>query len=174
MLYDLAERLATRQQGFAVILEPDAPPRRAIEVSGVEPAAWLHADQAAALAALGGGPSAAAACRRAAPSRPCDMSTISSQLQRGAQRRAQLCLVRRALSVDAAQPRRGAHAGRRAVAQQPLPDQRRGASRYTIVSSMPSIAIRRTPAGGSVIASQLRAVALGHLVPAAPVEAYRG
>lgn len=54
MLYDLAERLATRQQGFAVVLETDAPPRRAIEVSGVEPAAWLHADRAAALAALGG------------------------------------------------------------------------------------------------------------------------
>ena len=53
MLYDLAERLATRQQGFAVVLEPDAPPRRAIEVSGVEPAAWLHGDRAAALAALG-------------------------------------------------------------------------------------------------------------------------
>ena len=54
MLYDLADRLATRQQGFAVVLEPDAPPRRAIEVSGVEPAAWMHADRAAALAALGG------------------------------------------------------------------------------------------------------------------------
>jgi anti-anti-sigma factor len=53
MLYDLAERLATRQQGFAVILEPGAPPRRAIEVSGVEPAAWMHDDQAAGLAALG-------------------------------------------------------------------------------------------------------------------------
>jgi len=53
MLYDLAERLATRQQGFAVILAPDAPPRRAIEVSGVEPAAWMHADRAAGLAALG-------------------------------------------------------------------------------------------------------------------------
>ena len=53
MLYDLAERLATRQQGFAVVLEPDAPPRRAIEVSGVEPATWLHADRASALAALG-------------------------------------------------------------------------------------------------------------------------
>ncbi len=54
MLYDLAERLATRQQGFAVVLEPGAPPRRAIEVSGVEPAAWLHDDRAAGLAALGG------------------------------------------------------------------------------------------------------------------------
>jgi len=53
MLYDLAERLATRQQGFAVILEPDAPPRRAIEVSGVEPAAWMHGDRTAGLAALG-------------------------------------------------------------------------------------------------------------------------
>ena len=53
MLYDLAERLATRQQGFAVVLAPDAPPRRAIEVSGVEPATWLHADGASALAALG-------------------------------------------------------------------------------------------------------------------------
>ena len=46
MLYDVADRLATRQQRFAVVLEPDAPPRRAIELSGVEPAAWLHADQA--------------------------------------------------------------------------------------------------------------------------------
>ena len=55
MLYDLAERLATRQQSFAVVLEPDAPPRRAIEVSGVEPAAWIYADQAAGLAALGDG-----------------------------------------------------------------------------------------------------------------------
>jgi anti-anti-sigma factor len=54
MLYDLAERLATRQQGFAVVLEPDAPPRRAIEVSGVEPATWLQPDVAAALSALGG------------------------------------------------------------------------------------------------------------------------
>ena len=54
MLYDLAERLATRQQGFAVVLEPDAPPRRAIEVSGIEPAAWLHDDGGAALEALGG------------------------------------------------------------------------------------------------------------------------
>jgi len=53
MLYDLAERLATRQQGFAVILEPAAPPRRAIEVSGVEPASWMHGDRAAGLAALG-------------------------------------------------------------------------------------------------------------------------
>ena len=53
MLYDLAERVATRQQGFAVILEPDAPPRRAIEVSGVEPASWMHGDRAAGLAALG-------------------------------------------------------------------------------------------------------------------------
>ena len=54
MLYELAERLATRQQGFAVVREPDAPPRRAIEVSGVEPAAWMHADRATAVAALGG------------------------------------------------------------------------------------------------------------------------
>jgi anti-anti-sigma factor len=54
MLYDVADRLATRQQRFAVVLEADAPPRRAIELSGVEPAAWLHADQASALAAIGG------------------------------------------------------------------------------------------------------------------------
>ena len=53
MLYDVADRLATRQQRFAVVLENGAPPRRAIELSGVEPAAWLHADQASALAALG-------------------------------------------------------------------------------------------------------------------------
>ena len=54
MLYDIADRLATRQQRFAVVLEQDAPPRRAIELSGVEPAAWLHPDQSSALAALGG------------------------------------------------------------------------------------------------------------------------
>jgi len=54
MLYDVAERLATRQQRFAVVLEPGAPPRRAIELSGVEPAAWLHGEQASALDALGG------------------------------------------------------------------------------------------------------------------------
>jgi anti-anti-sigma factor len=54
MLYDVADRLATRQQRFAVVLEAGAPPRRAIELSGVEPAAWLFADQASALAALGG------------------------------------------------------------------------------------------------------------------------
>ena len=54
MLYDVADRLATRQQRFAVVLEAGAPPRRAIELSGVEPAAWLHPDQASALAALGG------------------------------------------------------------------------------------------------------------------------
>ena len=53
MLYDIADRLATRQQRFAVVLEPDAPPRRAIELSGVEPATWMHADQTSALAALG-------------------------------------------------------------------------------------------------------------------------
>jgi anti-anti-sigma factor len=55
MLYDIADRLATRQQRFAVVLEPDAPPRRAIELHGVEPAAWLHGDQASALAAIGEG-----------------------------------------------------------------------------------------------------------------------
>ena len=54
MLYDVADRLATRQQRFAVVLEPGAPPRRAIELSGVEPAAWLHGEQASALDALGG------------------------------------------------------------------------------------------------------------------------
>ena len=54
MLYDVADRLARRQQRFAVVLEPGAPPRRAIELSGVEPAAWLFGDQASALAALGG------------------------------------------------------------------------------------------------------------------------
>ena len=36
------------------MIEPDAPPRRAIELSGTEPAAWLFGDQASALAALGG------------------------------------------------------------------------------------------------------------------------
>ena len=54
MLYDVADRLTTRQQRFAVVLEPDAPPRRAIELSGIEPAAWLYGDQTAALAAIGG------------------------------------------------------------------------------------------------------------------------
>src|SRR5688572_32532832 len=53
MLYNVADRLSTRQQRFAVVIEPDAPPRRAIELSGVEPAAWLFGDQASALEALG-------------------------------------------------------------------------------------------------------------------------
>jgi anti-anti-sigma factor len=54
MLYELAERLATRQQRFAVVLPPNRPPRRAIELSGVEPAAWLHDDEPAAVAAVSG------------------------------------------------------------------------------------------------------------------------
>ena len=52
MLYDIADRLAMRQQRFAVVIGPDAPPRRAIELSGVEPASWLYPDQASALDAL--------------------------------------------------------------------------------------------------------------------------
>jgi anti-anti-sigma factor len=52
MLYDLAERLANRQQGFAVVMPPGSPPRRAIELSGVEPSGWLYGDSSAALAAL--------------------------------------------------------------------------------------------------------------------------
>jgi anti-anti-sigma factor len=54
MLYDIADRLATRQQRFAVVIPPDAPPRRAIELSGVEPASWLYPDQSSALQAIGG------------------------------------------------------------------------------------------------------------------------
>lgn len=53
MLYDIADRLATRQQRFAVVIPADAPPRRAIELSGVEPAGWLFPDQSPALAAIG-------------------------------------------------------------------------------------------------------------------------
>jgi anti-anti-sigma factor len=54
MLYELAERLANRQQRFAVVMPPDRPPRRAIELSGIEPASWLYRDATGALAALGG------------------------------------------------------------------------------------------------------------------------
>ena len=54
MLYDLAERLGNRQQRFAVVLPPGSPPRRTVELSGVEPERWLHDDQAEALTALGG------------------------------------------------------------------------------------------------------------------------
>lgn len=54
MLYELAERLANRQQRYAVVLPLNRPPRRAIELSGVEPAGWLHADTTSALAALSG------------------------------------------------------------------------------------------------------------------------
>ena len=54
MLYELAERLRNRQQRFAVVMPADRPPRRAIEISGVESAGWLHGDTAGALAALGG------------------------------------------------------------------------------------------------------------------------
>jgi anti-anti-sigma factor len=53
MLYQIADRLATRQQRFAVVIPADAPPRRAIELSGVEPASWLFPDQASALGAIG-------------------------------------------------------------------------------------------------------------------------
>jgi anti-anti-sigma factor len=53
MLYDLAERLANRQQVFAVVIPADRPPRRTVELSGVKPVEWLHEDGAAALAALG-------------------------------------------------------------------------------------------------------------------------
>jgi anti-anti-sigma factor len=54
MLYNLAERLANRQQRLAVVLPHDRPPRRVVELSGVEPARWMHGDQASALASLGG------------------------------------------------------------------------------------------------------------------------
>ena len=37
MLYELAERLGDRQQRFAVVLAPDAPPRRAIELTASSP-----------------------------------------------------------------------------------------------------------------------------------------
>jgi anti-anti-sigma factor len=53
MLYELAERLANRQQRFAVVLPPNRPPRRAIELSGADPADWLHPDTSSAFAALG-------------------------------------------------------------------------------------------------------------------------
>ena len=55
MLYQLAERLANRQQRFAVVLPSDRPPRRTIELSGVEPMSWLHEDRATALTSLGQG-----------------------------------------------------------------------------------------------------------------------
>jgi anti-anti-sigma factor len=54
MLYELSERLATRQQKFAVVLPPNRAPRRAIELSGAEPTSWLHADTTSALSTLGG------------------------------------------------------------------------------------------------------------------------
>jgi anti-anti-sigma factor len=53
MLYELAERLGTRRLRFAVVLPPNRPPRRAIELSGVGPRSWLHPDTSSALAALG-------------------------------------------------------------------------------------------------------------------------
>jgi anti-anti-sigma factor len=52
MLYELAERLANRQQRLAVVLPPNRPPRRALELSGATPEGWLHGDATAALAAL--------------------------------------------------------------------------------------------------------------------------
>ena len=54
LLYELAERLANRQQRFAVVLPPNRPPRRALELSGAAPEGWLHADATGALAALAG------------------------------------------------------------------------------------------------------------------------
>ena len=53
MLYDLAERLANRQQRFAVVIPADRPPRRTVELSGVKPVEWLHEESATALAAFG-------------------------------------------------------------------------------------------------------------------------
>jgi anti-anti-sigma factor len=55
MLFELAERLERRQMGFAVVLPSTRPPRRTVELSGAQPAGWLHDDRPAALAALGAG-----------------------------------------------------------------------------------------------------------------------
>ena len=61
MLYELAERLGERQQRFAVVLPPNRPTRRTIELTGSLAAEWLYGDQTSALAALGAGPDGFAA-----------------------------------------------------------------------------------------------------------------
>jgi anti-anti-sigma factor len=60
MLYALAERLGDRQQRFAVVLPPNRPTRRTIELTGSMSAEWLHGDLASGLAALGAAQASAA------------------------------------------------------------------------------------------------------------------
>ncbi len=51
MLYELSDRLANRQQRFAVVIPAGGTPRRALELSG-RAADWLHPDSSSGLAAL--------------------------------------------------------------------------------------------------------------------------
>ena len=52
MLFALAQRLRFRSLGFAVVLPTDSPPRRVLELSGPEPARWIHDSEEAAVKAV--------------------------------------------------------------------------------------------------------------------------
>jgi anti-anti-sigma factor len=54
VLFHLSERLAVRGQRLALILPPDSPPRRVLELSGPEAPGWIHESEDAALAAVRG------------------------------------------------------------------------------------------------------------------------
>ena len=177
MLYDLADRLATRQQRFAVVIPPDAPPRRAIELSGVEPAAWLHADRA--VRARRARRLARAARNAAAPPRstgsPCETSTARPSSSSGASA-ARSAASSGERTVDGAQPRRGARPlARRVIAEQPVAGDQRARQPRGIPSTRPcprsGSGARRWAAPRCACAA--RAVALGHLGAAAAVEAHR-
>lgn len=51
MLFGLAQRLAQRGLGFALVIPPESLPRRVLELSGPEPERWMHATEDAAVAA---------------------------------------------------------------------------------------------------------------------------
>ncbi len=52
MLFGLNERLRVRAQRLAVVLPRGNPARRVLDLSGPEPAAWVHETEAAAIAAV--------------------------------------------------------------------------------------------------------------------------
>jgi anti-anti-sigma factor len=52
LLYTLSDRLRGRGLGFALVVDPDGPPRRVLDLSGERPQAWIHAREDDALRAV--------------------------------------------------------------------------------------------------------------------------
>jgi anti-anti-sigma factor len=52
LLFHLSQRLAVRGRRMAVIAPPGCASRRVLELSGPEPARWIHDDEDAAIAAV--------------------------------------------------------------------------------------------------------------------------